>query len=172
MLKITRKVNKDYIVEGKKEAYSINSDILMEKRGVFVSLHKYGKLRGCIGQIETNKLPLWQAVQEMAIAAATEDFRFESVGENEFNILEIEISLLSALKKIKSWKDIELGKHGVILGHGRKGGVFLPQVAYDTGWNLVEFLEHLCQDKAGLAKDAYLEAETTIEVFTVESFKS
>jgi AmmeMemoRadiSam system protein A len=107
----------------------------------------------------------------MAIAASTEDPRFRKVTMDEMKDINIEISVLSIPRRIKSADEIELGKHGVIVGKGMRRGVFLPQVATETGWDKVTFLEHLCADKAGLSKNAWKDKDTDIDVFTAQLFE-
>ena len=131
---------------------------LLENRGVFVSLHEEGELRGCIGHFEGDK-PLWNIVQEMAIAAATRDHRFQPVTLKELKQIEIEISILSPLRKISSEKELILGKHGIYMQDGERAGTFLPQVATETGWTKEEFLGHCARDKAGIGWDGWKEAE-------------
>ena len=88
---------------------------------------------------------------EMAVAAATQDYRFPPVSGKELDKMEYEISVLSPLRKVASWKEIEIGKHGVEVARGMRRGVFLPQVATETGWDLETFMNNLCEQKAGLA---------------------
>lgn len=145
---------------------------LKKPQGAFVTLKKHGQLRGCIGRIIEEKQPLYQVVSEMAVAAAVEDRRFVPVNIHEMKDIEIEISILSPMKKIKDpFKEIELGKHGVIIQKGIHSGVFLPQVATDSGWDLEKFMSHLSKDKAGLDKNAWKTSEVDIYVFTAEVFE-
>ena len=106
----------------------------------------------------------------MAVEAATEDPRFPPVELNELDNLEIEISALSPLEKVDSADKIKLGVHGVILRRGFRSGVFLPQVATETGWSKEEFLSNLCAHKAGLPADAWRQKGTELYVFTAEVF--
>lgn len=134
------------------------SGILMEKYGAFVTLLKQGKLRGCIGRFNPN-LPLYQTIKEMAIAAATRDSRFNPVTKEELDKIEIEISILTPLKLIKSIDEIQLGKHGIYIKKGINKGTFLPQVALDNKWTKDEFLGHCARDKAGIDWDGWKKAE-------------
>lgn len=126
--------------------------------GAFVTLKEKGELRGCIGRF-TADIPLWQVIQQMAIASSTEDTRFTPVTVKEFDKLEIEISVLSPMKKIYSADEIVLGKHGIYIEKGYYSGTFLPQVATETGWSKEEFLGHCARDKAGLSWDGWKDAE-------------
>jgi hypothetical protein len=126
--------------------------------GAFVTLKENGELRGCIGRF-TADIPLWKVVQEMAIASSTEDTRFSPVTAKEVDKLEIEISVLSPMKKIFSADEIVLGKHGIYIRKGYYSGTFLPQVATETGWSREEFLGHCARDKAGLGWDGWKDSE-------------
>ena len=143
--------------------------IFKEKRGVFVTLHKDKELRGCIGLIEPPEIPLYEAIQQMALSAAFNDSRFSPLIKEELNKVEIEISVLTVPKK-STIDEIELGKHGVIIKSGSKSGVFLPQVAGETGWNKEQFLSELCSQKAGLDPKCYLDPKVDIKTFEAQVF--
>ena len=140
------------------------SATLRAKCGVFVSLHDKGNLRGCIGTFSPDK-PLYQSVISMAIASSTQDSRFLPVSPAEIQNLEIEISVLTPLKKIGSISEIVLGKHGIYIKKGHSSGTFLPQVATETGWTLEEFLGHCSREKAGIGWDGWKNAE----IYTYEA---
>ncbi|MCX6782251.1 MAG: AmmeMemoRadiSam system protein A [Candidatus Magasanikbacteria bacterium] len=144
--------------------------ILSEHRGVFVTLRKNGNLRGCIGIFESDR-PLTEVIREMALAAAFEDNRFEPLTKDELNEIKIEISVLSPMKKIASADEIELGKHGVNIRRGARSGVFLPQVAEETGWDKKTFLDSLCVEKAGLEPGCYNDPNTELYIFTAQVFE-
>ena len=107
----------------------------------------------------------------MAIQSSTSDPRFPAVTPGELNDINIEISALSELKKISTPDEIVLGTHGVIVKSGFRSGVFLPQVATETGWNKEQFMSALCAQKAGLAPNAWKKGECDIYVFTAEVFR-
>ena len=132
--------------------YSITPG-LKEKTGVFVTLRKQGDLRGCIGSI-IGEEPLWEGVRNNVLNSAFHDPRFPPLRESELEKVDIEISAMTPLQKIDDYKKIRLGTDGVIIRKSYHQAVFLPQVATETGWNLDQFLGHLCQ-KAGLPADAY-----------------
>jgi len=134
--------------------------------GAFVSLHINGKLRGCIGRLVCD-IPLFKMILEMTVSAAIHDPRFYPVSTEELPFIDIELSVLSPLQKITDIKQIKLGKHGIYLVKEHKSGVFLPQVATETGWNLEEFLGHCAQDKAGLGWEGWKTAEIFIYNATV-----
>jgi len=171
LLKIARESLAAYLAGKGLAQYQIDDPVLNQKLGVFVTLKKNGQLRGCMGNFYP-ETPLWQTVQKQAIIAATEDPRFPPVTQDELNQLEIEISVLSKPEKIDDWRQIKLGKHGVIIRRGLHSGTFLPQVARETGWDLETFLSVLCQQKAGLSADCYQDPATEIFVYTTETFSS
>ncbi len=146
----------------------VDSPLLKENRGAFVTLHKRGQLRGCIGYIE-GRGPLYRTVEEMAEAAAFRDPRFPPVNEKELDELDIEISVLTPLRKIMDINEIEVGKHGLYIKKGWNSGLLLPQVATEYGWDRKTFLEHTCQ-KAGLPSNAWKEKETEIYIFSADIF--
>jgi len=160
-----------FVTTGQAPEFDVTDERLKQKQGAFVTLTKNGQLRGCIGQIVPTDEPLWQVVREMAVAACSEDGRFNPVEKSELDELEYEVSVLSAPEAIDDWKKIELGKQGVIIRKGGRSGVFLPQVATETGWTLEEFLGQLCSQKAGLSPSCYKDKDTEIQIFSAQVFK-
>ena len=153
------------------EDFQTTDPLLIQSRGVFVTLKKHNELRGCIGQI----LPvpdetLVMAVSGKAVAAATEDSRFTPVEKSELPELEYEVSVLSVPKLISSPDEIELGKHGVIVKNGSHSGVFLPQVATETGWSKQKFLDELCSQKAALPNNCWKDKNTEVYIFSAQVF--
>lgn len=132
--------------------------ILNSKCGAFVSLHKYGRLRGCIGHFGED-YPLHEIVAEMARAAAFEDPRFTPVTREELDDIDIEISVLTPMRRIQSIDEFELHRHGIYIRKGFRSGTFLPQVADEVNWTKEEFIGHCSQDKAGLGWDGWRDAE-------------
>ena len=137
---------------------------IKNKSGAFVTLKKNGNLRGCIGHFEADK-PLYKIVQQMAVAAATQDYRFAVVSLPEMDSIDIEISVLTPLQKITDVNKIRLGIDGVYLSKGGRSGTFLPQVATDTGWNLEEFMGYCARDKAGIGWDGWEDKDCQIFVY-------
>jgi AmmeMemoRadiSam system protein A len=169
LLKLARDTMEKYINEDLVLKYETKDPVLTAKYGAFVTIHNHGQLRGCIGMIEGTQ-PLFETIIEMAIEASTNDPRFIPVAPGEIKDLDIEISVLSPKRRIKSIDEIEMGKHGVIVRRGHQGGVYLPQVATETGWGREEFMRSLCEGKAGLPADAYKDPKTEIYVFEAEVF--
>ena len=169
LLEIARKTIQEYVTNGKKLDFSENDPQLNAINGAFVTIHKQGKLKGCIGNIIGQK-PLFETIRDMAIESATGDPRFEPVTKEDLKDIEIEISVLSPLKKIEDVDEFQLGTHGVLVKKGWSQGVFLPQVAEETGWNKEEFLSNLCAHKAGLPADAWKDAKTEKYIFSALVF--
>lgn len=144
------------------------SEKLKEHRGAFVTLHKGTALRGCIGYIRAQK-PLYETVQEMALAAAFQDSRFRPVSQEELKDISIEISVLTPLKKISRIDEIEVGKHGLYIVKDFHSGLLLPQVATENQWDRETFLRHTCI-KAGLNENAWQESDADIYIFSADIF--
>ena len=138
--------------------FNVQSSILNQKCGAFVSLHKQGRLRGCIGHFGED-VPLHEIVAEMARAAAFEDPRFPPVHREELGDIDIEISVLTPMRRIQSLDDFQLHKHGIYIRKGYRSGTFLPQVADEVNWTKEEFVGHCSQDKAGLGWNGWRDAE-------------
>ena len=170
LIKLARETIELYLKNGERIQFEPQDERLKVKQGAFVTLRKQGNLRGCIGHIVPME-PLSDTIIDMAIASATEDPRFRRVTPDEMKDIDIEISVLSIPRRVKNADEIEMGKHGVIVGRGMRKGVFLPQVADETGWDKVTFLQHLCADKAGLPKDAWKDKDTEIDIFTAQVFE-
>jgi len=131
---------------------------LSEKCGAFVSLHKHGRLRGCIGHFGED-VPLHEIVAEMARAAAFEDPRFMPLTADELADIDIEISVLTPMRRIQSLDEFELHRHGIYIRRGYRSGTYLPQVADEVNWTKEEFVSHCAQDKAGIGWDGWRDAE-------------
>lgn len=134
------------------------SSMLSQKCGAFVSLHKHGQLRGCIGHFGED-VPLYEIVAEMAEAAAFEDPRFMPLRREELEDLDIEISVLTPMRRIQSLDEFILHRHGIYIKKGFRSGTFLPQVADEVNWTKEEFVGHCSRDKAGLGWDGWRDAE-------------
>jgi hypothetical protein len=134
------------------------TETLKQKCGAFVSLHKQGRLRGCIGHFGED-VPLHEIVAEMARAAAFEDPRFMPVSRDELEDIDIEISVLTPMRRIQSLDEFQLHKHGIYIKKGYRSGTFLPQVADEVNWTKEEFVGHCAQDKAGIGWDGWRDAE-------------
>lgn len=173
LLQIARRALVLYFEHGRTPEFESDDPTFLQPAGAFVSLHRRAptghqpRLRGCIGTFD-GRDPLIDTVTRMAIAAATQDPRFEAVRADELPGLEIEISVLSPRRDARA-EEVEVGRHGVYISHGSHRGVLLPQVAMEHGWDRETFLDHTCQ-KAGLPKQAWRDTETRIQIFSAEVF--
>ncbi|MBD3306786.1 AmmeMemoRadiSam system protein A [candidate division KSB3 bacterium] len=168
LLHIARETIERYVRSRRIPEFSVEAPELERKVGAFVTIKSHGRLRGCIGHVEGIK-PLYETVIEMAIAASTKDPRFTPVTESELDHLEIEISVMSPLRKVDDPSEVQPGEHGLLIKQGFRSGLLLPQVATEQHWDRQTFLEHTCL-KAGLPKNAWRDPETDIYVFTAQVF--
>jgi hypothetical protein len=169
LLEIARNSIEVYLKSGKKLEINEVDPLLLKEMGAFVTLNKNDELRGCIGNLIA-KGPLYLTVRDMALEAALSDPRFSPVTLEELKNIDIEISVLSPMQKIDNPDKIRLGIDGVLVRKGYRSGVFLPQVATETGWSKDEFMANLCSHKAGLAADAWKDKDIEILTFTAEVF--
>ncbi len=169
LLGIARQSIKSYLSNREIIYHETNNENLKKRFGVFVTLRRESLLRGCIGCMESQDM-LSLTVAQKAVDAATRDFRFSPVTLEELPYINIEISVLSQLKPVEDVKEIQMGKHGVMIRMGNAGGVFLPQVADETGWDRETFLSQLCESKSGLSKDAWKDRDCEKFIFTCNVF--
>jgi len=170
LLKTARQSIEAHLNASREPSLSPEPDpVLQEKAGVFVSLHQAGELRGCIGCLEP-VYPLLEAVRRMAVEAAVSDPRFSSLALSDLPAVKIEISVLSRPEKVSGPEKITIPGDGVIVRCGYRSGVFLPQVADETGWDRETFLSMLCSHKAGLPPDAWRDKSTELYTFQAEVF--
>ncbi len=161
LLQLARVTIESYLDNGKVTDAGSSTGLtekLREPAGAFVTLTKNGKLRGCIGQFSRD-IPLYRVVQEMAVSAATRDYRFSQVRNEELKSIHIEISILTPMNRVASIEEIIPGKHGIYIKKGNQTGTFLPRVALQTGWNAEELVKHCAVDKAGISVDELKDAE-------------
>jgi AmmeMemoRadiSam system protein A len=166
LLRLARCALEAGVRNGRLPEAEVESPVLKERRGAFVTIHKAGHLRGCIGYIEALK-PLYQTVAECAIAAALRDPRFDPVEPEELPLLHLEISVLSPFEEISPEK-VEVGRHGLLISRGWQRGLLLPQVATEWNWDRERFLEETCL-KAGLPGEAWKQG-AKIQAFTAQVF--
>ena len=176
LVKTARKIVTEYLKNGKKlkleKEFRNNFSF---RSGVFVTLNSHLGLRGCIGYPLPNKL-LFNALEDAAISAATEDSRFPPVKHKELNSITFEVTVLTPPKKIiasnpeEYLKQIKVGRDGLIVKYGFYSGLLLPQVPIEYRWNEKEFLEYTCE-KAGLPKNYWKNPEMEIQKFEGIVFK-
>lgn len=165
-LKLARQALEHYFASGERLRSPVRSGTLKEKRGAFVTLTVDGDLRGCIGYPLPVK-PLDETIIEMAVAAATQDTRFEPLSPGELPRLKIEISVLGLPEPAEAGR-VEVGRHGIIVSKGYRRGLLLPQVPVEHGWDRETYLRHGCL-KAGLPPEEWKRG-AEIETFTAQVF--
>ena len=143
------------------------SPALESRRGLFVSLHRNGELLGCMGQCPGSDT-LRDSVAELALAAALEDPRFPS-GAAVSGPFDVELSVLTPLRRIVRPEDFEVGRHGGMLRLHNRTGLLLPQVAPRHGWTATEFLKALAQ-KSALPPHACEDPQSRLYVFEAQVF--
>jgi len=153
LLQLAQSAIEEFILDKKIMNHQTQNVTLQEKRGAFVTLKKKGRLRGCIGFIKP-VLPLYETVIQAAIYAACRDQRFPPVSSEELKDIEIEISVLTPLKKINNPHLVQVGKHGLFISKGDRSGLLLPQVPVENKWSRETYLQQICL-KAGLRRDAW-----------------
>lgn len=167
LLELARRTIGKYLADGERSEPPAGRPVFLEKRGVFVTLHRRGELRGCIGYPLPYK-PLGEAVVDNAIAAAFEDPRFPPVTAAELPELDIEISVLTVPQKVERPDQVQVGRDGIIISKGFQRGLLLPQVPVEQGWDLGQYISYGCR-KAGLAQDEWKRG-VGIEVFQASVF--
>lgn len=148
--------DKEYVIDEKRVPESLKKEY-----GAFVTLKIDGRLRGCIGRFLSSD-PLFRVVKASALSSAFEDHRFSPLTKEEYQKVDIEITVLGPMKKISDPGEIVLGKHGIYIKKDFRAGTMLPQVATENGWNVEQFLGYTSRDKAGLGWDGWKNAELFI----------
>jgi hypothetical protein len=173
LLKLARETLELYLREGRTPKVEIpeglRRDLLTQPRGVFVTLRKGDRLRGCIGTI-VGQEPLVEGVVRQAVQSAVSDPRFPPVTPEELPGIRIEISVLTPLREVSGPGEIVLGRDGILLERGGHRAVFLPQVAPEQGWDLETTLTQLAL-KAGLGPEDWKDPQTRFSVFQAEVFE-
>lgn len=171
VLKLARKAVENYAKTGKSVRVPKDYPQVMKKRrGVFVTIYKKGELRGCIGLPYPDK-PLIEGLVEAACSVCR-DPRFPPLQEDEIKDIRIEVSVLTEPEEFEAKdieKEVEIGRHGLIIRKGLQGALFLPQVPVEQGWDMEEYVENLCL-KAGLTPDAWLDPHSKLYRFEAEVF--
>lgn len=168
LIQIARKALEEHVKHRKTFSCQPQDSALTEPGTCFVTLRKKGELRGCVGVLKVRR-PLFEEVISMIRASASEDPRFAPVSSKELGEVEIEISVLSPLEQIQSLKEIEVGKHGILIDWKGRSGAFLPEVAVEMGWSAEEFVKACALEKAYLPEPVLSEA--LIYRFTTQKIK-
>ena len=138
---------------------------LVLPRGVFVSLHRGGELRGCLGHLEDD-IPVGEVTRRMAVASSRDDPRFPPVAPDELEGLDVEVSVLSPFERIRP-EDVVPGRDGLLIRRGLRSGVLLPQVATEQRWDRPAFLRGVCR-KAALPAEAWQDPATELYAFRAQ----
>ncbi len=148
-----------------------NSPTLHLPRATFVTLRRAstGELRGCRGELFARSA-VWESVRRITVLSAVDDPRFAPLPVDEVASTQIEISVLTPLRPIASPDEVIVGRHGVVVRRGTRGGLLLPQVPVEQGWDRDTYLDNLCAIKAGLPADAWREPDTQLYVFEADVF--
>lgn len=168
LLKEAARTSIEEVLFGKKAPDLAMPETLKKEMGAFVCLKTRGELKGCIGYIRATR-PLDETVKQMAKEAAFHDPRFLPLEPSEWEDTDIEISVLTPMKRIADVEEIQVGIHGIYIERGMESGLLLPQVATENGWDRTLFLEYTCM-KAGLPRDAWKSPGTRIYVFSADVF--
>lgn len=150
------------------EPTTTGNKALNQERGAFVTLRQGDELRGCVGYTSAAE-PLYRTVRDTAALAATRDTRFQPVSVKELAQLKYEISVLSPLRHVRDLREIEIGRHGLLMRNGEHEGLLLPQVPVEQHWDRPTFLEQTCV-KAGMPQDCWKDDDTDIFRFTALVF--
>ncbi len=128
----------------------VTPELLNVRAGAFVSVHKFGALRGCIGTIASTQKNLALEIIENAVSAVSKDPRFHPVTEDELKYLDINVDVLGEAEKISSPAELDVKRYGVIVQSGYKRGLLLPDL---DGVDTVEQQVSIARRKGGIAPD-------------------
>ena len=162
---LAKKTVEDYVLYGKMEEISEElSEELQRKAGVFVTLKKQGKLRGCIGTIKPTQKNVAEEIQKNAISAAEHDPRFPSLKSEELEDLNYSVDVIGEMEKVDDKEKLDPQKYGIMVKGGHQSGLLLPDL---EGIDNVEEQINIAKKKAGLVEDADIE----IYRFEVKRYK-
>jgi uncharacterized protein len=168
LLRIARSTLKEWLASGRIPPGAPHKQSLLALAAVFVTLSERDDLRGCIGTT-AEAAPIYKTVQEMAVAAASRDPRFQPVRAEELNLMTIEISVLGEKQRVTRPEDVEVGKHGLHIVKANRKGLLLPQVAVEHRWDAATFLDKTCE-KAGLPAGDWRSEGAVVEMFLAQVF--
>ncbi len=172
LLRLSRATLREYLAARTMPEFKPMSDAMLQPRATFITLrhHHTHDLRGCRGEVFA-RYPLWESVQRVSILSAIDDPRFSPMTAGELPDVHIEISVLTPLRLARNPDEVVVGRHGVMIRKGGHGGLFLPQVPVEQGWDRDEYLSTLCWMKAGLPADAWRKPDTQLYIFEAEIFE-
>jgi AmmeMemoRadiSam system protein A len=172
LLKLARATLDEYLQTRTRPHFEPISAAMEQPRATFVTLRhrQTHDLRGCRGEVFA-RYPLWESVQHVSLLSATDDPRFRPLNHAELADMHIEISVLTPMRLVHSPEEVIVGQHGVMIRKGGRGGLFLPQVPLEQGWDRDEYLSTLCWMKAGLPADAWRKKDVQLYIFEAEIFE-
>jgi len=172
LLQLARVTLDEYLRTHTRPHFEPLSAAMEQPRATFVTLRhrQTHDLRGCRGEVFA-RYPLWESVQRVSLLSATDDPRFRPLNHAELADMHIEISVLTPMRLAHSPEEVIVGKHGVMIRTGGRGGLFLPQVPLEQGWDRDEYLSTLCWMKAGLPADAWRKKDVQLYIFEAEIFE-
>lgn len=155
---LARRTIEEYVTVGKTPDMpsELPEEMLGKQAGVFVSIKKDGRLRGCIGTIEATQSSIAKEIVANAISASTRDPRFSPIKQAELPWLTISVDVLGDTEKISSTNELDVKRYGVIVTRGRRRGLLLPNL---EGVDTVEEQIAIAKQKAGIAEDEPVEME-------------
>lgn len=168
LLRIARATLREFLDTGRIPPGKPHRPTLLAPAAVFVTLHRDDALRGCIGLLEATT-PLYRAVQDMAVAAATRDPRFPPLTDAELEGLDIEISVLSHARQVRGPDELTIGADGLVVEAFGRRGLLLPQVAAEAGWDGATLLARTCV-KAGVPADTWQRDDARLTAFQAQVF--
>jgi hypothetical protein len=148
LVRLAKKTVEMYISEGKVLKPQRLTLRMKEKAGVFVSIHRLGELRGCIGTIEPQRSNVAEEIIVNAISSAIRDPRFLPITPSELKDLDYSVDVLTKPEPIKSQDQLDPRRYGVIVEAGWRKGVLLPDL---EGVDSVDYQIDICRQKAGIA---------------------
>ncbi|CAG0932296.1 hypothetical protein TFLX_02525 [Thermoflexales bacterium] len=172
LLKLARETLAEFLCHRTRPHFEPATLAVQQPRATFVTLRhqQTHDLRGCRGEVFA-RYPLWESVQHVSILSATDDPRFNPMTYAELADMHLEISVLTPMRLAHSPEEVIVGKHGVMIRQGGRGGLFLPQVPVEQGWDRDEYLSTLCWMKAGLSADAWRRPGVQLYLFEAEIFE-
>jgi hypothetical protein len=150
IVKLAKDTVESYIRERRISSPKELTPEMKERAGVFVSIHRRGELRGCIGTFEPTRSNVAEEIMSNAISSSTRDPRFPPIDESELNDLEYSVDILTEPEPVSDISQLDPKKYGVIVESGFRRGLLLPDL---EGVDSVEEQISICRLKAGIAAD-------------------
>ena len=148
VVKLAKETVKSYVQEGKIPKPKELTPEMRERAGVFISLHKHGQLRGCIGTFEPTRENVAEEIIANAISSSTRDPRFPPVAASELDEVEYGVDILTEPEPVKDISQLDAKDYGVIVESGWRRGLLLPDL---EGVDSVEEQIAICRLKGGIS---------------------